>query len=216
MKAKSLAIFAGGCLTGGVIAGFYFNRKYKKLADKEIASVKEAFSPEVKDEIKKKAEEIKKKVDSKEEPSTNNKVTVDDTSSSIASLYSEPKEEKTQTTYNKFFIEPEKTDAKSEEIVEYPEPYLIEACDCIEGDPFDSYEVSDLTIYADGIVTDDMDAYLNDKYEYIPKKIYDEFMNSDEPFTYIRNERLKINFVVSKDSRTYSEVLENIPPNSRF
>lgn len=73
----------------------------------------------------------------------------------------------------------------------------------------DTYERIELTLYADGIITDDKDYPMRDPETYIGKDYLTIMHGKDEAF--IRNEKLKIDYDICRSMLAFGEMLSNHP-----
>lgn len=73
----------------------------------------------------------------------------------------------------------------------------------------DVYERIELTLYADGIITDDKDYPMRDPETYIGKDYLTIMHSKDEAF--IRNEKLKIDYDICRSMLAFGEMLSNHP-----
>ena len=89
-----------------------------------------------------------------------------------------------------------------------PRPVVVSPEE-LEDEP--DYEWRDITVYADDVVCDDNDDKLDDVENVIGSDSLNHFGEYTEHVVYVRNDRLKCYFEISKDARTYEEVLESAP-----
>lgn len=87
-------------------------------------------------------------------------------------------------------------------------PYVISPDEFAEDDEFDKI---DLTLYADGVLTDEDDEVIDDANEIVGKDNLKSFGVFEEDCVFVRNERLKADYEVLLDVRKYSEVAANSP-----
>ena len=73
------------------------------------------------------------------------------------------------------------------------------------------YETIDITYYADGIFTDENDEKVEDIAGTIGIGTEKHFGEYDPDAVYVRNDRLKCDYEILRDERTYSEVIKNKP-----
>lgn len=86
-------------------------------------------------------------------------------------------------------------------------PYVI-APDEFEG--LDGYQSISLTYYADGILTDDVDNIISDAEmeDMVGRDAIARFGEYDDAAVFVRNEGLKIDYEIIRDSRTFADVCE--------
>lgn len=75
----------------------------------------------------------------------------------------------------------------------------------------EDYETISLTYYADGVLTDDNDEKMEDYEETIGKDSLDHFGEYEDDSVFVRNDKLRCDFEILSDLRTYSEVLKLKP-----
>ena len=77
----------------------------------------------------------------------------------------------------------------------------------------DGYDKVSLTYYSDGTVTDDDDRAMNENEveETIGKDSLTHFGEYEDDSVFVRNDRLKADYEILMDQRTYAEVLQEKP-----
>ena len=200
---KGILIFVFGFLSGAAATGMYFKKKYRKMAEEEIESVKRAFSQS--DEDSSDTQEGEKS--SKDE------------SESVSSLDFEY-QKKEVTDYTAY--SGESYMGKSEEslhpkddtpIEESKEPYEITIDTYISSTGYKQY---DFTYYSgdDTFINESFDSDTDDN---IPEIIDDEhvylgdaldesgFIYNTAPIIYVRNPDLHADFQITKKSGRYND-----------
>ena len=99
---------------------------------------------------------------------------------------------------------------------EEKKPAQISKPEVISPDEFgdrDGYEEISLTYYADGTVTDDSDRPMDEDEieETIGKDSLQHFGEYEEDSVFVRNDRLKVDYEILFDQRTYADILSEKP-----
>lgn len=100
--------------------------------------------------------------------------------------------------------EPDDSSAKVPDVI--ADPYVISIDDFGQEEGYDTIT---LTAYSDGTIANYADDELEDPESTIGEDILSKF--GDEDVVYIRNDRLKADFEVVRDNRTYVEVIGDFP-----
>ena len=100
--------------------------------------------------------------------------------------------------------EPDDSSAKVPDVI--ADPYVISIDDFGQEEGYDTIT---LTAYSDGTIANYADDELEDPESTIGEDILSKF--GDEDVVYIRNDRLKADFEVVRDNRTYVEVIGDSP-----
>ena len=100
--------------------------------------------------------------------------------------------------------EPDASSAKVPDVI--ADPYVISIDDFGQEEGYDTIT---LTAYSDGTIANYADDELEDPESTIGEDILSKF--GDEDVVYIRNDRLKADFEVVRDNRTYVEVVGDSP-----
>lgn len=116
--------------------------------------------------------------------------------------------EKEQTAYSQYIAKLGYTEEKK--------PVPIQAPCVISPDDFgtqDGYDEISLTYYADGTVTDDSDHAMSDDEieETIGKDSLNHFGDYEPDSVFVRNDRLKADYEILADPRSYADVLQEKP-----
>lgn len=181
MSKGALCIFAFslGAAAGAVVSWKMLENKYKQIADEEIESMREYYANKFK---KRPNETVEEKSESNDEE-----------------IY-----EKMTQNYNKMSdtrVEQRKEDTDVEQ------PYVISP----EEFGVQDYEVISLTYYADGVLTNDLDEPMNeDEMEWsVGLESLNHFGEYEDDSVFVRNDRLKCDYEILRDTRTYGEVHNN-------
>ncbi|MCM1090071.1 MAG: hypothetical protein NC413_04455 [Muribaculum sp.] len=185
-KATGLIIFVLGAATGSVVTWQFAKKKYEQIAEEEINSVKEVFSK-------------------REQDATDVEITVEPQPSVEASL--KKFEEKPDiSTYaeilkNEAYI-PEGTE------MEENKPYVISPDEFGE---FEDYDQISLTYYADQVLVDDGGDKIEDVDDVVGMESLTRFGEYEDDSVFVRNDRLKCDYEILMDERTYSEAQKERP-----
>lgn len=199
-KLTGFVIFITGAAVGAAASWYYAKKKYEQIAQEEIDSVKETF--------KKKTN----KPDISEEPITN---------AEDAAAYAKEKPSVMEyakklsgegyTNYSNV-EEPDEeyhpsgvTGAKEGN---YKSPYVIPPEEF--GELFD-YDTISITYYSDHILADDNDQIIEDVEDTIGFESLSHFGEYEDDSVFVRNERLKVDYEVLLDQRSYSDVIKSKP-----
>ena len=189
---RDVIIFSAGAAIGSIITWKLIEAKYKQIADEEIASVKEVFT------VRKKTTE-----DGEEDQS-------EEGSPTIAEKYHN--EDKPDLMEYSKIIDEEGYDSEAIENklenkpkpVDLDEPYVISPDEFGE---FDDYEQISLTYYeGDGFLADDMDELVDDIEDIVGFESLNHFGEYEEDAVHVRNDRLKADYEILVDTRSYREV----------
>ena len=175
-------IFVAGAVAGSLATWKYVETKYKKIAQEEIDSVKEAFSRTDDTDEKKKAEESGDESKEDPEPRRVERVKYTELVSSLG--YSDQ---------------------------EGGTP-MVGAIRVIPPHDFgnaDGYEIETLTYYADGVLTDDWDHPIEDIDGYVGDDFHTHFGEYEEDAVHIRNDILQKDFEILKDLANFSEITKH-------
>ena len=197
-KVACAIAFVAGAAVGVVASWRVLDTKYKKLADKEIASVKELF--------------YSKPVENNEEPDESEEKKFEQ--SPEEDFTEEEKKEYTNIASNytnyatKSVVEEEPnvtiTDSEPNVTITDSEPYVISPVELGDCD----YDVIDLIYYeGDNTLTDEEDEIINDVGELIGWESLEHFGEYEDDSVCVRNDIRKVDYEVLLDVRKYSEVM---------
>lgn len=175
--------FAIGAAAGVAASAFYFKKKYEAIADEEIENVREVYrrSSVPKQTVEPEAD-ISEDTEESTEPEADQEM--------VRQYYNY-----TNLYTNKGFEGIRKIDNG--------DPILI---DELEFGAYPEYTEFELTYYADGKLVDDMDELVDDVEEIIGDAL-DHF--DDEMIIYVQNDRTQSYYEIIKDTRRYSDVMED-------
>lgn len=193
-KANVFVMFTIGVAIGATVAWVMVKKKYEQLAMEEIDSVKTVFS---KREVSTTAEiDVREKADqAKEKPNV---------VEYAAKLHKEG-----YTNYSDIFNDEMKKGV--DEMIGFSEsdrPYVI-APD-IFGE-LDGYEKISLTYYSDQILADDSDEIVDNVEDVVGFDSLSHFGDYEDDSVFVRNDRLKCDYEILLDQRSYSDIVKNKP-----
>ena len=96
-----------------------------------------------------------------------------------------------------------KKEEKEEENVDEDRPYVISP---EEFDDNDEYDTVSLTLYADGVLTDERDNIIEDVDGMVGEDSLNHFGEYEEDSVFVRNDALQTDFEILKDMRSFKEV----------
>ena len=190
-KTINFMIFSLGVAVGSVVTWQYVEKKYEKITQDEIDSVKEVFS-------KREAEstentEVRIKADNaKEKPS-------------VIEYTARLREQGYTKYYDMVDEEPEEV---KEESMSVDKPYIIAP---EEFGDLDDYETISLTYYADQILADDNDVIMDDVEDVVGFDSFNSFGEYEDDSVFVRNDRLKCDYEILLDQRKYSSIIRRKP-----
>lgn len=183
-----LAFTAGGAI-GATVAYKLLEEKYERIAQEKIKSIKEAYTvPRLIEEGI--TEDIPEANDTDEHQTIVQDYISNDPSQPVPQY----------TDYTTMATKPV-------EFVDDDEPYVIEPIQA--GD--DDYEITTYTLYGDGVLADEMNMPVEDISGTVGKDYAEHFGEYDDEAVYIRNDRLRTDFEVLREGRTYAELMTRGP-----
>lgn len=213
---KNVFIFLGGAAIGSLITWKYVETKYKKIAEEEIASVKELYKEKLAEKSefnKQKVEEIKnnypcgideKDIQKKEVDKNNEELEkiINNQKYVTGTDYAEEDKESVQ-------VEDLEDDLNDEDYIvpvevgpTKPEPPYI-----ITEDEFGEFgnEEQTLIFYSDSVLADEDDDVITD-----PESVIGDALSEfNDPMTervFVRDEAQEIDYIILRSEKTYSEV----------
>lgn len=194
-KFTNVLMFAAGAAVGSAVTYKVLKTKYEQIIQTEV----EAFKKEYVEVMNNMQEQAGEESDDDEEPHQINwdeleDLDEDDSDDEIAeyanltNLYSSEK--------------------GGAEKVEVAKPYVISPYDFGEEDDYHQIE---LTYYADGILEDEDYEIVTDVDELIGVGSLNTFGEYEDDSVFVRNERLRTDFSILKDPRTYAEARGTSP-----
>ena len=196
MRGKTVIGFLVGLVIGSVLTYHGLKNKVEAEIDEEVDKIKEFY----KDQLEKQQEEyLKSKVDLAEDKGS--------IVSKIINLNNIEKFEEVpnEDTDNDIDESPSGVfEVFKDDIIAQDKPFVIEE-DRV-GEYF-SYDLISLIYFSDGVLTDDWEVPVENPDETVGKE-YIEYFETGEDVVYVRNDKLKCEFEITRDLRTYEEVKE--------
>lgn len=185
---SKVLMFAAGAAIGSVVAWQLTKRKYDRLIDEEIESVKEAFS------------RYRYRGEEQSEPVAGDTETADQMTIEFEEPAGPADYEKYSKQYTKDHSNTETEEVKS---MDKDGPYVIPPEDFGEDS---DYEIKSLTYYSDGVLTDDWDNVIEDVDDLIGKESLTHFGEYEEDSVFVRDDRLKIDYEILRDVRNFADI----------
>ena len=204
MRGKAVIGFVVGLVIGSVLTYHGLKNKVEAEIDKEVDKIKDFY----KDQLEKQQAEYFEK-----EEYLKSKVAVAEDKGSIVSkvinMKNVEKFEEKQNDETKDEVGSEETTTGAFEILEddiiaQDKPFVIEEDRVGE---YISYDLISLIYFSDGVLTDDWEVPVENPDETVGKE-YIEYFETGEDVVYVRNDKLKCEFEITRDLRTYEEVKE--------
>lgn len=188
-KATNFLTFGLGVAVGSIVTRYVVKKKYERIAQEEIDSVKEAFAKlSDKDEIREKADQAKDKP-------------------SVAEYAAILRNQQ----YVEENVEDEEeipADVRISGVEQGDLPYIIPPEDFGEQD---EYGAISLSYYADGILADDNDEKVIDIDGLVGVESLGHFGEYEDDSVFVRNDRLKCDFEILLREETYADILKQKP-----
>lgn len=207
-KIINALMFTAGAAIGSVVTWKVVKTKYEKIAQEEIESVKEAFAEYFVNEGDTCVDETSED-DDEERPSNSSRqinwedyedLDEDDTADEDEYQADEAEREayaRIASYYNNEKGGPEEMDKHVGRA-----PYVISPDDFAS---LDDWKTVSLTYYADDILEDEKYNIITDRDNLIGRKALTTFGEYEDDSVFVRNERLKTDFEILKDYRTYDQ-----------
>lgn len=192
-KATGFVMFVLGAAVGSVATWQYVKKKYEQIAQEEIDSVKEIFSRRESAadvEITAPEPQTAKVGKSEEKPDI--------------SEYAARLEREGYTNYSNARAGEKKEEQEAMEM----KPYVISPEEFGE---FEDYERISLSYYADQILADEDDEKVEDVDNVVGLESLTHFGEFEDDSVFVRNDRLKCDYEILLDQRTYSDVIKQRP-----
>lgn len=189
-KFATPAAFFVGLAVGAGAAWYYAKEKYARIAEQEIASVKEAY-----------AQREQRQEQPAETPAT--KLTAGKTPEKPSIVdYAQRVQEAGYTDYSRS-VEPDKKPNPGEL------PYVISPDEFGE---IEEYTKVSLTHLSDGVLADECGEVV-DNVEEIVGDALEHIGEYEEDCVHVRNDAKRCDYEILEDLRTFSEFQETLPPN---
>lgn len=192
-KATGFVMFVLGAAVGSIVTWQYTRKKYEQIAQEEIDSVKEIFSRR---ELAADVEIVTP------EPQTA-KVGKPEEKPDITE-YAARLEREGYTNYSNVSAGEKKEEQEAMEM----KPYVISPEEFGE---FEDYERISLSYYADQILADEDDEKVEDVDNVVGLESLTHFGEFEDDSVFVRNDKLKCDYEILLDQRTYSDVIKQRP-----
>ncbi|MCD8372205.1 MAG: hypothetical protein LUD27_02760 [Clostridia bacterium] len=196
---KATAIIAISGLVGGAVTYIFLKRKFNARLSKEIESIKKIGTFKKVDGIKK-AED---KDDSALSSSASKKVSDKETDDSKSGYFDYSK------VYKSSLDTPSISQKEKDESTD-----IIRVISSDEFDTLEDYESVWLSYYADGVLADDQDE-VTDIPSTVGSKCLTALESHSTDVVHVRNSKLKCDYEIVYDKRTYREVVGQYPSSSK-
>ena len=202
MRGKTVIGFLVGLVIGSVLTYHGLKNKVEAEIDEEVNKVKEFY----KDQLEKQQAEYFEK----EEYLKSKAAVAEDKGSVVSKIINLKNVEKFEEKQND---ETDDEDGSEEtttgafeifedNIIAHDKPFVIEEDRVGE---YISYDLISLIYFSDGVLTDDWEVPVENPDETVGKE-YVEYFETGEDVVYVRNDKLKCDFEITRDLRTYEEV----------
>ena len=202
-KIVNVLIFAVGAAIGSAATWKFVKDKYEKIAQEEIESVKKVFSDRFNSSDEETSSEESDEEMSEEDPVSDCRTICWEELEDLDP--SELEEEEYQADlieYEDIANIYKEGGADNMPTSEPREPYVIEP---IEFGELDDYKTFELTYYEDGILEDEDYDIVKNPEEILGPDALGSFGEYEDDSVFVRNERLRADFQILKDYRTYDE-----------
>lgn len=180
MQHKDILIFAGGAIIGSLISWHYTKKKYEEISKSEIATMREVY--------RKKNEDLAIKARVKPDPEY---------------LVNEIEREKDRIKYNEI-VEKEEYSTESDE-----DDFDNDGISFIDDEEYlsmNGYDKINLVLYQDDILAEELDDEIVLVEDTIGQEAVDNLKEYLPEAVYVRNDKTKTEYEVTRDARTYGEV----------
>ncbi len=199
---KCAVAFISGAAIGAVVTWSVLKSEYERLTQEGINSYKEAIAQKIDSKIY--GETTQDGTPTPETPVPLVNVEVADLYAANLKTLGYTEEESDVE-----IASPEEENEEEEEEYEpSSKPFVIEP---IEYGEMDDYGSENLTYYADGVLADNMDQPIDDIYGVVGNALT-HFGDYEEDAVHVRNDRLKCDYEILRDPRTYSECMAQKVP----
>lgn len=177
-KIAGFLMFATGAVVGSIITWKVVKTKYERIANEEIESVKAVYSK--KDQV----------VQNEDKTDVDEKPSIYEVKDYLETI----KKNGYHKEENKEEGDPDMNDS----------PYVISP---EEFGNRDDHTCVSLSYYADGVLADYWDTVVIDPIEEVGPDIASHFGEHEKDTVFVRNEKLKVDYEICRDLRTFAEVM---------
>lgn len=197
MSKLNFAMFMAGATVGATATWLYLKKHYEQIAQEEIDSVKAVFA-------ERKNVEYTPKPDTDEQQDKQHKADIAKLKPDLVDYAAKLQKE----GYANYTEHSAKNNDEEKGNSMPDEPYVISPEEFGESD---NYEQINLTYYSDGVLADDSDEIMDDIEGTVGEDFADHFGDYEDDSVHIRNDRLRCDYEILKDNRTYDEVVGERP-----
>lgn len=183
--------FALGATVGGLVSWKIARDRYERIAEQEIAEVKQRYLEEY-------GEPEETEATDEEDP-----ITLKEQKQADVRAYAAELTKNGYINYSDSDTVAE-TPAKPEKEINNPDTFMVDPTDYD-----DDYDIVTLNYYADGVVTDSADEIVEDADNLLGLDLAEYFGRGDEDSAYVRNGSTKIEYEVLYNSRNYYDIKKN-------
>lgn len=184
-KVLYFATFVAGAVVGGITTWQYTKKKYEQIAQEEIDSVKEVFKTI--NEEKRSIRDWSEYEDDGEEDDEN-----------------EEQHRANVTSYKNLLVSNGYSNPSPSTQIPVDRAYVIKPDEFGE---FEDYETISLFYTKDGVLLDDRYERVDDPDFTISMESLDHIGDYEDDCVHVRNDRLKADYEILVEERTYSEIL---------
>lgn len=213
-KFINVLMFTAGAAIGSMVTWKVVKTRYERIAQEEIESVKEAFAEYFVNNDDTSVEEVSE--DDEDRPSSSSRQInwedyedLDEDDSAEEDEYQADEADREEYARISSYYTNEEGGAEDMDKHIGRAPYVI---DPDEFASLDNWKTVSLTYYADDVLEDEKYRIINNRDELIGPKALTTFGEYEEDSVFVRNERLKTDYEILKDYRTYDEA-RSIGPN---
>lgn len=191
MSKINFAMFMAGATVGSAAMWLYLKKKYEQIAQEEIDSVKAAFAERKPDF------NIRNNKDEQED--NQHKADIAKLKPDLVNYVAKLQEE----GYTNYTEHSRKNTNEEKDEVMPDKPYVISPD---EYGASDNYTPISLTYYSDGVLADDEDEIMEDIEGTVGEDFADHFGDYEDDSVHIRNDRLRCDYEILRDNRSFREV----------
>ena len=192
-KIVNALLFTAGVVVGSVATWKFVETKYKRIAQEEIESVKEAFS---KNRVENSS--VESDEDNTEDDTEDNEIQNEDEVDPQDEMYAQAQYE---AEIRRLGYASASNQEKGGGEPVYLAPYVITPDEFGE----DGYDTTMLSYYSDGVLEDEYWNVIDNIEDIIGKEFEDRFGEYANDTVFIRNEQLHTDYEVTYDRRTHAE-----------
>ena len=213
-KFINVLLFAAGAAIGSAVTWKIVKKRYEQIAQEEIDSVKKAFT-ELAAIRQDQNDDAENETDvCQERPKQMNWSELEDLDEedTDAEFYEEDASDSAEADFREYarlLDNYTKNEGKGGAESMTREPYVIAPYDFGE---LDNYRKFELTYYADDVLEDEDYNIITDREELIGRDSLYTFGEYEDDAVFVRNEKLRSDFQILKDYRTYAEA-RSVGPN---